>query len=454
MRKAIAVLCLVLLMLPLSGGGSQQVGGTLAVGSSGEQVKRLQLRLMDAGFLTGLADGQYGAGTKQAVSAAQQALKDRGYSLKVDGIAGSQTLGLLYDDQVMAPFIDFSSGASGQRVISLQNRLIDLKFLAGPADGVFGTKTLEALQAFQRHLSGRGAEGIEVNGRADAATRRWLAPDADLSAFGIHAPEFFDDTKPERLDDGYLNAQSAILVRVRTGDILYAKNMEERMYPASTTKMMTLLLALECGGLDKVVELPASTGKVAPDSSLVPVYPGERMTLRDLLFGLMLRSGNDAANAIAELCAGSVEAFVMRMNARAEQLGMRGTHFTNPHGYHHKDHYSTARDLAVLAVYAMSNPEFAAIATTMSHEMQATARRGVLLIRNTSELLNPADPHYFAGAAGIKSGYTSFAGFCYVGSAMRGDEQLIAVILGSRTRNRGWDDMARLFRLGFYKLGK
>ncbi len=433
---------------------AQQAFPLLSVTSSGEEVVRLQERLIQAGFLTGRADGIYGEATRKAVVSLQHALASRGHQLKADGIAGPATLSLLYDDGIMHPFIDFSLGTTGQRVIALQNRLIDLKFMSGRADGVFGQQTLEALQEFQRHLIGHGARDMQVTGAMDGVTREWLDPQADLSGFSIRAPEFFNDAFPLTLGDEYLNAGACALVRADTGEILYAKNLDERMYPASTTKIMTLMLAVERGGPDDIVTVPASAIKVPADSSLVPVYPGEKMPYRDLLYGLMLRSGNDAANAIAEICAGSVEEFVSRMNRKAEQLGLSGTRFMNPHGYHDPEHYTTARDLVTLAVYTMQNPQAAEIACSLEYQMSATGRRGALALYSGSELLDPVSPYYYGGAAGIKSGYTSAAGFCYAGMARRGNGTLFAVILGSRTRSRGWDDMARLFSYGFARMGQ
>lgn len=445
------VLALLLACLP---GGAQETYTTLQVGATGAQVTKLQQRLIDAGFLSTAADGKYGEGTGKAVRALQQALKDRGHNLAVDGIAGAVTQQLLYDDTAMAPFLDFGTGATGPRVLRLQTRLIDLKFLSGAADGAFGQQTLQALTAFQEQLFKHQAAGIQVNGLADEATRTWLEPDADLSAFAIIAPEFFDDSQPLTLSEHYLNAKSAILVDADSGRILFAKEMEARLYPASTTKMMTLLLAVERGHLDEQVTLPEVTGEVPRDSSLVPVYAGEKMSMRDLLYGLMIRSGNDAANAIAQICAGSVDKFVQQMNARAAQLGMENTVFQNPHGYHHKEHVSTAKDLAILALYGMRNPDFAAIATALRHELPATTKRKALTLFNSNELLSPGNAHYYPDALGIKSGYTSAAGFCYVGAATREGRTLIAVIMGSRTRNRGWDDMARLFNYGFAQKGQ
>lgn len=454
MKRALAFVCALMLMLGLAQAQQTHSYGVLSVGSTGQAVTALQERLILAGFLPGAADGSYGEGTRKAVVLAQQALREGGQKIAVDGIAGPQTQALLFDDQVMAPFVDFTLGASGQRVLALQNRLIDLKFLEGQADGTFGSQTLNALKSFQEHLKRHGAPGVTVSGRVDAATRANLAADADLSGYQIKAPEFFDRSLPLSLTDEYLNARAAILVDMDSGTILYGKNLDERLYPASTTKMMTLLLALEHGGLDRMVTVPQSAGEVARDSSLVPVYPGEKMAFQDLLFGLMIRSGNDAANAVAEVTAGSLPAFVQRMNDKAAQLGMKNSHFTNPHGYHQAEHYSTARDLAILALNAMNNREFARISTATQYTMGATVKRGALLILNTNELLNPGSPFYYEGAMGIKSGYTGPAGFCYVGEAERGGRRLLAVILRSRTRNRGWEDMASLFEYGFARLAQ
>lgn len=446
MKRLLALIC-VLLLLVVPAFANQY--GTLSNGVSGEAVTRLQQRLFDSGFLNTPPDGVYGKGTAQAVRSAQKALNEKGHKLAVDGIAGAATQALLFDDAVMLPFIDYSSGTIGKRVMDMQTRLIDLKFLKGVADGHFGGQTLDALKAFQQHLKDKGAEGIQVNGVMDEASRNWLKPGSDLSPFDIIAPEFFDRTQPLTLQDDYLNAEAALVADAKTGKILYAKNAQERLYPASTTKMMTLLLALERGNLDEVVTLPASTGEIAKDSSLVPVYPGEKMSMRDLLYGLMLRSGNDAANAIAEICAGSIDKFVEQMNAKAKELGMEGTHFTNPHGYHDPEHYSTAKDLLILAYAGMSNPDFVSIASALNYTMQPTEKRGILGIYNTNELLSSASPHFYPGAYGIKSGFTNAAGFCYVGAAKKDDSVLYAAILKSRTRNRGWDDMANLFNYGF-----
>ena len=142
------------------------------------------------------------------------------------------------------------------------------------------------------------------------------------------------------------------------------------MYPASTTKVMTLLLALESGiSMDTTIVIPQQANQVPADSSLVPVFPGDVMTFRDLLYGFMLTSGNDGANAVAVLVSGNVESFVDRMNKRAEELGCEGTHFANPHGYHDENHYSTALDLARITSEAVKLDAFRKIVSAPSYTM-------------------------------------------------------------------------------------
>jgi len=163
----------------------------------------------------------------------------------------------------------------------------------------------------------------------------------------------------------------------------------------------------------------------------------------------MIRSGNDAANAVAELCSGSVEAFVNQMNELAQSLGMTGSHFCNPHGYHDAEHYTTARDLSIAARQGLTDPVFCQLVTCMSHTMPPTNKREELLLQNVWEIFYPDSEYYIPGAAGVKSGYTSAAGFCYVGAAQRNGQTLIAVVLGEPTRNRAWIDLSRLFEYGF-----
>lgn len=442
-----ALILICLLFAPALAQQDAQPYPTLGAGASGAQVRRLQSRLMELGFLTGKADGIFGQQTTAAVRSAQRYLRGQGHSLAADGVAGPVTLGLLYDDLVMREFLDLKAGSSGNKVAELQAQLYDLNFLKDRPDSAFGPRTEAALRQLQEILKQNGVPGVEVNGIADKATRDAL--DGDLNGLGIAAPAFFDDTDPLALTPDFLYARSAIVMDARTGQVLFEKDADAVHYPASTTKIMALLVALERGGLDREVTVPQAAGEVPKDSSLVPVYPGEKMALRDLLYGLMIRSGNDAANAVAALTLGSVPQFVEEMNNKARQLGLTNTFFTNPHGYHDPEHVSTARDLVNLARYALGNNAFLSISAAREYTLPATSRREPLVIRDNSELLDPGSPYYYPAAYGIKSGYTRAAGFCYVGAAGQGQKQLIAVVMDCRTRSMAWDDMKRLFNLGF-----
>ncbi|MDO4426426.1 MAG: hypothetical protein Q4D17_11765 [Planctomycetia bacterium] len=163
----------------------------------------------------------------------------------------------------------------------------------------------------------------------------------------------------------------------------------------------------------------------------------------------MIRSGNDAANAVATLCSGSVDDFVAAMNAKAQQLGAYDTHFVNPHGYHHEEHYTTAYDLATIARAGLTNAQFCRIVTCLNYTLPATSKRDALTLSCTHELFNPESEYYIPYAAGVKSGYTSAAGFCYVGAAQTRQGTLIAVVLHAPTRNRAWLDMQKLFSYGY-----
>ncbi len=452
MKRLLAALAALLLLWAALPSAAAEPAPLLSLGSSGEEVRALQRRLIDAGFLSGPADGQYGKQTRLAVIALQEALRALGHPLAVDGIAGPETRRLMGDEQAMAPLMELKTGSSGPRVTELQNRLIDLNFLRDGADGLYGTKTRAAVEAFQALLADRGVEGIAVTGAADLLTRRALY--SDLSGMGIQAPPFFDDARPLSLTDDFLYAPACALVDADSGETLFEKNGSRLMYPASTTKIMTLLVALESGiPLDRRVTVPACAAEVPKDSSLVPLSPGEAMSFRDLLYALMIRSGNDAANAVAEIAAGSVEAFVGQMNRRAGELGLHGTRYVNPHGYHDPGHYSTAADLARLTRLALKDERFLRIVSALEYTLAPTHLRGPLPLRNGTELLDPLSPYFFEGAFGVKKGYTSSAGFCYAGAARRGGKTLVAVVMGGRERFRAWTDMGRLFNFGFASSG-
>ena len=242
----------------------------------------------------------------------------------------------------------------------------------------------------------------------------------ELSAHGMEAV-------PE------VSAKSAVLVDGKSGRVLYGKNIDERMLIASTTKIMTALVALEHGNIDDEIEIPVEATLV--EGSSMYLKAGEKYTVRDILYGLMLVSGNDAAEALAIHVSGGDEAFAVLMNEKAKELGMENSSFANPHGLDDPLHYSTAEDMAVLMIAAMENQQFREITGTKSYVVkeQTLVNHNKLLWR-------------YEGANGGKTGYTMAAGRTLVSSASRDGKHLIAVTLSDPD---DWNDHMNLYDWGF-----
>lgn len=232
---------------------------------------------------------------------------------------------------------------------------------------------------------------------------------------------------------GAVSAQKAILLDAQTGRVLYEKDADSRSLIASTTKIMTALVVCEhCNVLDRM-KIPKEA--VGIEGSSMYLKEGEVLSVQELLYGLMLHSGNDAAVALAIYCAGTVEGFAQMMNDKARQLGLTGTHFENPNGLDSPGHYSTARDLAVLTAYAMKNPIFYQTVSTK------TVRVGERSLSNHNKLLWRVE-----GADGVKTGYTKKAGRILVSSATREGRRLICVTIND---GNDWADHASLLEKGF-----
>jgi D-alanyl-D-alanine carboxypeptidase (penicillin-binding protein 5/6) len=233
-----------------------------------------------------------------------------------------------------------------------------------------------------------------------------------------------------------------------TGAILFARNSQERLPPASTTKIMTALLILEEGRLDDVVRI--TDRAIGAGGTGLGLKRGQRITLRDLLWALLLRSANDAALAAAEHVSGTIDRFVARMNEKALSFEMQGTHFTNPHGLDDQAHYSTAHDLGLLTRQALRNPTFSRMVQTREAWLSIqTGRNGKVVKRRLLRTHNRLLGQFF-GADGVKTGFTGRAGRCLVASASRGAHQLIAVLLNDIHR---WADAEALLEYGFAALG-
>lgn len=238
------------------------------------------------------------------------------------------------------------------------------------------------------------------------------------------------DRSPETL------ARAALLMDVTTGKVIYAKNPHERRAPASTTKIMTAIVALEKGRLTDIVTAGPNVKKVEP--VVIGLDPGDKLTVEQLLYGMLLNSGNDAAVAIAEHIGGSIPKFADLMNAKAAELGLKNTHFINPHGLDEDGHYSSAFDLAILARAALEHPVFERMVATKEYRIEGPVR---WVFKNSNQLLGS-----FPAADGVKTGYTDAAGRCLVSSATQRGHRAIGVVLYSGSM---YDDSSALLRYLF-----
>lgn len=218
------------------------------------------------------------------------------------------------------------------------------------------------------------------------------------------------------------SAQSAIVMERTSKRVLFSKNCDECLPIASTTKIVTALTAINHTNLDDVVEIPSEACGI--EGSSIYLRAGEHLTVRELLYGLMLRSGNDAAVAIALHTAGSIERFAEMMNETASKLGLTDCHFANPHGLHDDNHYCSANDLAVITCEALNNPDFCEIVSTKTYRIANEGYDYDRVLVNKNKLLSNCD-----GADGVKTGYTKKAGRCFVGSATRNGMQVVVVVL-------------------------
>ncbi|MBQ9197753.1 MAG: D-alanyl-D-alanine carboxypeptidase [Clostridia bacterium] len=265
----------------------------------------------------------------------------------------------------------------------------------------------------------------------------------------------YDPDHPENLSDMDIDALAAILIEADTGMVVYEKNADARLYPASTTKILTTYLGLLLGDMEETVTTTETALQVEEGSSKIPLSLGEEIVFRDLLYATMVRSGNEGANLIAETIGGSIEGFVTLMNSYVDSLGLVNTHFANPNGLHDGNHYTSARDLAIIIREAMQDETFRDIARTTSYDLpQTNINRSRNLSSRMAEFFgNPESSTYYPYAIGIKTGYTSAAGHCYVAAAEKDGITFISVVLhcsGDASNYRYcWRDTRRLMEYGF-----
>jgi len=299
----------------------------------------------------------------------------------------------------------------------------------------------DVLHAPQRPSVSRGGATEGREGASSLPVPLQSLPTAEGPSTGRAL--LFPGPAPEDADAPEVSAKAAVLLDAASGRVLYAKEPHARLPMASLTKIMTAIVALESSSdLDEVVTVSPNAEGV--EGSSIYLRAGDKIPLRDLLYGLMLRSGNDAATAIAEHVGGSVEGFSFLMNEKASWLGLSDTHFVNPHGLDAEGHYASAYDLAVLSRYATENPTFREIVGTRLYRPRVTPSGhgdSEAVWTNKNKLLVT-----YEGADGIKTAYTDRAGRGLAASAVRDGRRLIAVVLNAPD---DWNDVKKLFDYGF-----
>ena len=258
-----------------------------------------------------------------------------------------------------------------------------------------------------------------------------------------------NDYNPDNLTT---NSESILLIDSKTGEVLYSKNAFEKLYPASTTKLMTAILTLENCKLDDIVTISHNAIFSIPVGySHASLQEGEDLTVEQLLNVLLIPSANDAAVALAEHISGSVENFATMMNNKAKELGCLNTNFVNPNGVHDDNHYSTAYDLSLIGMYAMKFDEIMDIAKVTQYTLPKTNKynREDRIFNTTNGLVNKNNDYYYEYATGIKTGYTDKSGYCIVSTAKKDNVELMAVVLGSNTIEDRYEDCINLFNYGF-----
>ena len=250
----------------------------------------------------------------------------------------------------------------------------------------------------------------------------------------------FTDTSTETIKEPDVNSRACVVIDRKTNSVLFGKNENTKKKMASTTKIMTATIIIEKCNLTDTIEI--SKKAAGTGGSRLGLKTGDKITVLDLLYGLMLRSGNDAAVALAEYAGGDINGFAELMNAKALELGLTNTHFETPHGLDSNEHYTTAYELALLSNYALNNPTFAKIVGTKNYTI--TINGSPKALSNTNELLGNME-----GVYGIKTGFTNGANRCLVTACKRNNIDIICVVLGADTKKFRTIDSIKLINYVF-----
>lgn len=256
----------------------------------------------------------------------------------------------------------------------------------------------------------------------------------------------------QNVDELKIDSDAVLLMENESGNILYEKNSEKVLYPASTTKIMTAILTIEKCKLNKTTTVSQNAVDSVPDGyTNAGLVAGEKLTINDLLYALMLASANEAANVLAEYISGSTEEFAKLMTEKAKDLGCKNTVFLNANGMHNEGHYSTAKDLCIIANYCFKNETFNKIMETKEYSIPATEQHPAedRILTNTNALINPESPYYYKYSLGGKTGFTTPAGCCLVTFAQKGNVKLTCVVLNAKTSAIRFSDAITLFNYGY-----
>lgn len=316
----------------------------------------------------------------------------------------------------------------------------------GPDAGTSGTGTTGTAGSNGPSSSNPGtgtntATTTETNTGTTAPTTTGSVPSVTTGSANTTTPSS-NITKP------VIQAEGAVVMDAATGSILYEKNGSTKYYPASITKLMTALLVIERCNLEDTVTFSATaTTNLEAGAVSLNITKGDTLTVRQSLYALLLKSANEVANGLAEHVAGSNEAFARLMNEKAAALGCTSTNFVNPHGLNNSNHYTTARDMALIARAAFQNDTLRAIDTTLSYQFPATKKEKARTLTMGHKMMYSTDSRYYPGIIGGKTGYTSLAGNTLVTAAEKDGVRLIVVIL--KSKNTHYTDTKALLDYGF-----
>ena len=319
---------------------------------------------------------------------------------------------------------------------------------SGSGQAAQGTAPGQGTTGSQGTAPGQGTTGSQGTTPGQGPASGTGGPSDQSASQSQSAGQNAGQTSNTAVAEPVIAAEGAALLNASTGKLLFSKNGDTKFYPASITKLMTALLVAENCNLDDTVTFSSTaTTNLEAGAVSLNLVEGDKLTVRQCLYALLLKSANEVGNALAEHVAGSNAKFADMMNARAAALGCTNTHFTNPHGLNDNDHYTTPNDMALIAKAAFENGTVRTVASTLSYDLPATKKNAARTISIGHKMLYPNDSRYYAGIIGGKTGYTSKAGNTLVTAVERDGVRLIAVVMKSKSTH--YTDTKALLDYGF-----